>query len=231
MRYLAAALVVLSAAVCLGQSDQPFLLRKPAISKTQIAFNYAGDLWIADRNGGDAHRLTAGVGRQTDPNFSPDGAWIAFTGEYAGNDDVYVVSTSGGQPLRLSSHPAPDSVLGWTPDGKSVLFRSNRNSYYDGADRFFTVSVKGGLPTELPLAMGEDGSLSPDGTHVAYVPHGKWQPAWKRYRGGQTTPIWIANLADSTLEKIPRENSNDSYPMWVGNTIYFLSDRNGPFSL
>jgi tricorn protease len=231
MRYLAAALVVLSAAVCLGQSDAPFLLRKPAISKTQIAFNYAGDLWIADRNGGDAHRLTAGIGRQTDPSFSPDGSQIAFTGEYAGNDDVYVVSTSGGQPLRLTSHPAPDSVLGWTPDGKSVVFRSNRNSYYDGADRLFTVSMKGGLPTELPLAMGEDGSLSPDGTHVAYVPHGKWQPAWKRYRGGQTTPIWIANLADSTLEKIPRENSNDSYPMWVGNIIYFLSDRNGPVSL
>ena len=231
MRNCLVALLVLCAAICLGQSNPPLLLRKPAVSKTQIVFNYAGDLWVADRNGGDAHRLTAGVGAKTDPMFSPDGSMIAFTGEYAGNNDVYVVPAAGGQPNRLTHHPDPDNVVGWTPDGKSVLFRSNRNSYYDGAGKLFTVSLKGGLPAELPLAMAEKGSFSPDGSHLAYVPHGKWQRAWKRYRGGQTTPIWIANLADSTVEKIPRENSNDSDPMWVGNTIYFLSDRNGPVSL
>ena len=231
MRHILAALLVLSAAVCLAQNAAPLLLRQPTVSKTHIVFNYGGDLWIADRNGGDARRLTAGAGEQTNPAFSPDGSMIAFTGEYAGNKNVYVVPASGGQPNRLTTHPAGDVVVGWTPDGKSVLFRSNRDSYYDSSDRLFTVSLKGGLPTELPLVTAEDGSFSADGTHIAYVPHGIWQRAWKRYRGGQTTPIWIANLADSTVERIPRENSNDTHPMWVGNTIYFLSDRNGPVSL
>ena len=120
MRNCLAALLVLSAVVCVGQNNAPLLLRKPSVSKTQIVFNYAGDLWIADRNGGAARRLTAGIGAQTDPAFSPDGTMIAFTGEYAGNNDVYVVPAAGGQPARLTFHPDPDNVVGWTPDGKSV---------------------------------------------------------------------------------------------------------------
>ncbi|MBZ5535026.1 MAG: PDZ domain-containing protein [Acidobacteriia bacterium] len=217
--------------VSLAQDNKPLLLRKPTASKTQIAFNYAGDLWIVGREGGDARRLTTGVGVETDPAFSPDGTQIAFTGEYAGNLDVYVVPAAGGVPRRLTYHPGPDVVLGWTPDGKKILFRSTRSSYYHFADKLFTVPPEGGLPAELPLPMGEQASFSPDGTHLAYVPHPQWQQAWKRYRGGQTTPIWIANLADSSIERIPRDNSNDSGPMWIGNTVYFLSDRNGPVSL
>jgi tricorn protease len=195
-----------SAAVMTAEgANPPLLLRQPAISKTLIAFNYAGDLWIVGRDGGEARRLTSSVGSATDPAFSPDGSLIAFTGDFAGNKDVYVIPVSGGNPRRLTYHPGADEVLGWTPDGKRVLFRSTRSSYYRFNERLFTVPVEGGFPTELPIVIAEDGSLSPDGQRLAYVPHGIWQPAWKRYRGGQTTPIWIAALADSSVvEKIPR---------------------------
>ncbi|MFI5175703.1 MAG: protease, partial [Terriglobia bacterium] len=217
--------------ISLTRAESPLLLRTPTVSKTQIAFNYGGDLWIVGREGGDARRLTTGIGIETSPFFSPDGTRIAFTGEYAGNLDVYVVPAAGGVPRRLTYHPGPDVTLGWTPDGKKILFRSPRSSYYHFADKLFTIPEEGGVPNELPLPMGEQGSFSPDGTRLAYVPHPQWQEAWKRYRGGQTTPLWIANLADSSIERIPRDNSNDSTPMWIGNTVYFLSDRNGPVSL
>jgi len=214
-----------------AQSNPPLLLRQPTVNKTEIVFNYAGDLWAVSRHGGDARRLTSAVGSDSEPRFSPDGSMIAFTGRYAGNRDVYVMQAAGGQPKRLTYHPGADDVMGWTPDGKNVLFRSTRHSYYRFNGQLYTVSVDGGFAQELPLPIAEEGSLSPDGTHVAYVPHGQWQPAWKHYRGGQTTPIWIADLKDSSIQKIPRENSNDFNPMWVGNAVYFLSDRDGAVSL
>jgi tricorn protease len=214
-----------------GEASAPLLLRRPAISKTQVVFNYAGDLWLVGREGGNAHRLTAAVGNETNPCFSPDGTLVAFNGEYDGNRDVYVVPAAGGTPRRLTFHPAAEQVLGWTPDGKGVLFASTGNSFYNFAAQLYTVPVEGGFPVQLPLAIGFQASLSPDGSRIAYVPHGQWQAAWKRYRGGQTTPIWIADLRDSSIEKVPRENSNDHDPVWVGDTVYFLSDRNGPVSL
>jgi tricorn protease len=208
----------------------PLLLRKPTVSRTDIVFTFAGDLWIVPRAGGDARRLTAGIGVETDPVFSPDGSMLAFTGEYDGNVDVYVVAAGGGDPRRLTRHPGPDIVLGWTPDGASVLFKSARASETVLA-KLFTVPAAGGFPSELPLPSGDQASFSPDGKRLAYVPIFQWQRAWKRYRGGQTTPIWIADLADSKIEKIPRDNSNDKNPMWVGDTVYFLSDREGPVTL
>jgi len=215
----------------LAQSDSPLLLQKPTLSREHVAFIYAGDLWIVGRDGGEAKRLTTGIGVETNPYFSPDGSRIVFTGEYDGNVDVYIIPTSGGVPSRLTFHPDPDEVLGWTPDGKQILFRSSRHSYAF-FNRFFTVPVTGGFPAEIPLPMAEEGSYAPDGTRMAYVPHLQWQAAWKRYRGGQTKPIWLVNLFDSSIiEKIPRENSNDFNPMWVGQTIYFLSDRNGAVTL
>jgi tricorn protease len=214
-----------------AQVDPPQLLRFPTVSKTQIAFNYGGDLWIVSREGGDARRLTSGVGSETLPFFSPDGAMIAFTGEYDGNRDVYVVAAAGGVPRRLTFHPAEEDVLGWTPDGKSILFASWGSSFRHYEDQLYTVPVEGGFPMKLPLPIGDEASFSPDGAHLAYVPHMQWQPAWKRYRGGQTTPVWIADLKDSSVVKVPRDNSNDHNPMWVGDTIYFLSDRSGPVSL
>ena len=214
-----------------AQSDPPLLLRDPTVSSTQIVFNYGGDLWIVDRNGGDARRLTSAVGDETDPHFSPDGTMIAFTGEYDGSRDVFVVPAAGGVPKRLTYHPADEIVLGWTPDGNKILFMSWGNSFRHFEFQLYTVPVDGGFPTEIPIPIGAEASFSPDGTHLAYVPHIQWQAAWKRYHGGQTTPIWIADLKDSSVIKVPRDNSNDHYPMWVGDKIYFLSDRDGPVSL
>ena len=209
---------------------EPLLLHSPTLSQTQIAFAYGGEIWIVGRDGGDAHRLVTGSDRLDGPVFSPDGAMIAYTGNYHGNSDVYVVPAAGGEPRRLTYHPGSDVAIGWTPDGKNVLFTSQRASYSDPR-QLFTVPVNGGFPTALPLPMGSAGSYSPDGTHLAYMPGFQWQPDWKQYHGGQTTPIWIADLADSSVTKIPRDNSNDKNPMWIGHTIYFLSDRNGPVTL
>ncbi|HEX8764970.1 MAG TPA: hypothetical protein VF740_07400, partial [Candidatus Acidoferrum sp.] len=214
-----------------AQSQKPLLLRDPAVSKTQVAFSYAGGIWVATRDGGNLRRLTSG-GHEQKPSFSPDGTQIAFTGDYDGTHGVYVVPATGGEPRRLTYHPADGEVLGWTPDGKRILFNSFRTAFAGGVVQLFTVPVEAGFATQVPLVRAAEGSFSPDGTRIAYVPNAQWQRAWKKYRGGQTKPIWIANLTDSSVEaKIPRENSNDFNPMWVGDTIYFLSDRNGPVTL
>jgi tricorn protease len=211
-------------------ATRPLLIRQPTISRNKIAFCYADDIWIVNREGGDAQRLTAGVGSKCGPRFSPDGKWIAYTADYYGNPDVFVIPASGGAPQRLTYHPSVDEVEGWSPDGKSVLFASRRTSNTD-PPKLFTVPLDGGYPTELPLPMGSSGAFSPDGARIAYTPRFLWQAAWKRYRGGQTMSIWIARLSDSQVEKIPRNNSNDFNPMWIGGKVYFLSDRSGPVSL
>jgi tricorn protease len=231
------ALVLLCALGSSAQESKPLLIRSPTISRTQIAFEYGGDIWIVDRSGGDAKRLVTGTGVESGPVFSPDGTMVAYTGDYDNNEDVYVVPAAGGEPRRLTYHPSTDVAVGWSPDGKRVLFRSTRNSFsrFEG---LFTVSIDGGLPTELPLPMGVQGSYSGDASQIAYVP--RWNrrlgatPAYiaiKHYRGGLTSPIWIANLSDSSIVKVPRDNSNDFSPMWIGDKIYFLSDRNGSVGL
>jgi tricorn protease len=232
-----ARLFLIAAAFCCALSAHasgPLLMQKPTLSKTHIAFSYAGDLWLVSREGGEARLLTSGEGTKTGPVFSPDGSMIAFSGDYDGNVDVYVMPSEGGVPRRLTHHPAVDEVLGWSPDGKSVLFRSTRNSY-SRFNRLFTVSLEGGLPRELPLPTAEFGAFSPDGKHIAYVPVDNNNRlsaiAWKRYRGGKASRVWIANLGDLNLDQVPRETSNDGNPMWVGGKVYFLSDRNGPFTL
>ena len=237
MRLLVIGLLVSASAwPALAAADPPLLLRKPTVSRTEIAFAYGGDLWIVSRNGGEARQLTRDVGIETDPVFSPDGSTIAFTGEYDGNVDVFVVPAWGGIPTRLTSHPYSDVAVGFTPDGKRVLFRSRRNSF-SHFSRLFTVALEGGLPSELPLPQAEYGAFSPDGKAIAYVPFANhpdspdFQRGLKRYRGGTAAPIWIAQLADSRIEKIPRTDSDDARPMWVGDSVYFLSDRDGPTTL
>jgi len=230
MRYAIAALLLALASPFAAAANSPLLLQTPTLSRTQIAFAYGDEIWIAPRSGGDARLLVGGNGLASGPVFSPDGQMLAYTGDYDGNPDVYVVPAAGGEPRRLTWHPGPDVVVGWTPDGHSVLFESHRSSTND-SDHLFTVPVSGGLPAQLPLSMAENGSYSPDGSHIAYSPVFQWEPDWKGYRGGQTTPIWIAQLSDSSLVKVPRDNSNDRNPMWVGTTVYFLSDRDGPATL
>jgi len=237
-RILLASLSVLFASILTFAADSaPLLLQSPTLSKTQVAFAFGGDIWIVNRSGGDAQRLVTGNGTLSRPIFSPDGTEIAYTGNYDGNDDVYVVTATGGEPHRITYHPAADVAVGWTNDGRSILFRTLRGSY-SRFEKLYTVPASGGFPTPLPLPMGVEGSYSSDGTHLAYVPG--WNRrlgaidayvAIKHYRGGHTARVWIADLADSSVTRIPRDDSNDFDPMWIGDRIYFLSDREGPVTL
>ncbi len=215
----------------------PLLLRFPSLSQDKIAFRYADDIWTVSRNGGEAERLTSNGQVAAGPFYSPDGAWIAYSAHLNGNTDAYIIPASGGVPRRITWHPAGSGVVGWSPDGKDLLIASMAASYRHYL-RLFRVHADGsGVPEPLPLPSGFQASFSPDGQSITYEPYTKWQPAWKRYVGGQTSPIWIVNLKTLDLVKVPRDNSNDSNPVWVGDQVYFLSDRdstgknNGPVTL
>ena len=215
------------------------LLRHPTVSRDSVAFEYAGDLWIVARSGGTARRLTSTPSFEVDPYFSPDGSQIAFSATVAGNTDVYVVPTVGGDPKRLTYHPGIDRARGWKPDGKSVIFGSNRTGVpQQSYMQLWTISVDGGLPEMLPLPRAFSGAYSADGARLAYeefstpfIPEWFETSMWRHYRGGRTHPISIVNLSDYSVQKLPWTNSNDSFPMWVGNTVYFLSDRNHTINL
>ena len=214
------------------------LLRRPAVSRDLIAFEYGGDIWVVARTGGQARRITSTPEFESDPRFSPDGSQIAFTGTFGGNTDVYVVPTAGGEPTRLTYHPGVDTVRGWTPDGQRVLFASSRGVLPTPGGipylRLWTVGLKGGLPDVLPLPRAFSGMYSPDGRRMAYDEISQslivdWAVVqasqWRHYRGGRTHPIRVFSFADHSVDKLPWTDSYDSDPMWVGNTIYFLSDR------
>jgi len=204
------------------------LLRMPTVSATQIAFAYANNIWTVERAGGGARRLTSFQGQTTNPHFSPDGKWIAFSGEYAGNVDVYVVAADGGEPKRLTWHPGADSVQGWMPDGKSIVFASSRaTTAPSGAPRFWTVPAEGGVEEPMALPRAFQGKISPAGTHVAYRMNNSWDDERRNYRGGQNRPIWIVDLKTFDLVSPPWTDSKDIDPVWVGDTVFFLSDRDG----
>ena len=215
------------------------LLRHPTVSRDSIAFEYAGDLWVVARGGGQARRVTSTQGVELDPYFSPDGSQIAYTSTVAGNTDVYVVPTSGGDPKRLTYHPGIDRVRGWTPDGRRVVFASVRTSApQQSYFRLWTVALDGGLPEPLPMPRAFSASYSPDGRRIAYeeittafVPEWYEASMWRHYRGGRTHPISVMSLSDYSVEKLPWSNSNDTLPMWIGNTVYFLSDRDHTMNL
>lgn len=208
-----------------GFSQGTRLLRQPTLSKTDVVFVYANDLWKASLNGGDAIRLTSDDGYESNPHFSKDGKMIAFTAQYDGNTDVYVVSADGGEPKRLTYHPAGDFVQGWTPDGK-VLFRSGREAKPTQTNKFFTVSVKGGMPDAFNIPRAAYGEVSADGKYVAYTPITGWDAEWRNYRGGQAMPIWIVNLRTNKLTRTPQKDKERHLnPVWYKGVVYYISER------
>ncbi len=201
-------------------------MREPTISQDHVVFVYANDLWIADRSGGDARRLTSAIGGERDPHFSPDGQTIAFTGQYDGNTDVYTVPVEGGQPVRLTWHPGTDQVQGWTPDGSAVLFRSGRESQPTQTNKLYTISTEGGMPKALPVPRAAFGELSTDGKYLAYTPITFWDAEWRNYRGGQAMPIWVVDLSDLSLQRVPQPTDERHLdPVWHGGKVYFRSER------
>jgi tricorn protease len=204
------------------------LLRSPTISATHVAFAYANNIWVAERAGGTARRVTSFQGQTTNPRFSPDGKTLAFSADYAGNTDVYVVPVDGGEPKRLTWHPGADTVQGWTPDGARVVFSSGRaTSAPNAAPRFWTVPLGGGAEDPLPLPRGYQGKISPDGRRIAYRLNTSWDEERRNYRGGQNKPIWIVDLKSFDLVTPPWTDSKDIDPVWVGDSVFFISDRDG----
>jgi len=201
------------------------LLQQPTVSSDDVVFAHAGELWRVGHAGGDAERLTSFPGVASHPRLSPDGERVAFSGQYNGQTDVYVVSIEGGTPERLTWHPATDEVQGWARNGSHVLFTSGRDSAPSAYDRFWTVEPDGGTPEPLAVPRADVGRYSPDGERLVYQPIERWQEHWRGYRGGQTHPLWILDLDDHSTTEIPFEGGIDTRPLWIGDTIYFISDR------
>ncbi len=207
------------------QAQSTRLLRMPDINNQHVTFVYANDIWIANADGKEVKRLTSFQGAELWPHFSPDGQYIAFSGQYDGNTDVYIVPIGGGEPQRLTFHPSVDLVKGWSPDGSTVLFSSGRNGVPQGDPCFWKINRDGGFPEQLPLDRVSEGHLSPDGTHLAYQKVDAWESEFRNYRGGQTNPIRILNLSTLVANPLPWNGSNDLNPVYVNDVVYFLSDR------
>jgi tricorn protease len=209
------------------------LLSNPAVSAKNIAFVYADDLWVADLDGKNPRQLTSDLGLESHPVFSSDGQTIAFSAQYDGNTDVYTIPVTGGAPARLTTHPSADTVRGFAPNGKGVLFSSNRHVYSNRHQQLFTVALSGGMPVQLPIPWGFEASYSPDGEYIAYTPVRDASAQWKHYRGGTHARIWIYNVKSHEVVEIgqPPERCNDLDPNWIGNTVYFRSDRAGEYNL
>src|SRR5438132_6070196 len=220
-----------------GRGDQNHadtrLLSQPAVSASQVAFIYADDLFVCDLDGRNVRRLTSDQGIESNPVFAPDGKTIAFSAQYEGNTDVYTIPSEGGAPTRLTWHPGPDLVRGFTPDGKAVLFSSPRHVFTNRYTQLFTVPLSGGMPTQLPIPNGVEASYSPDGQYIAYTPLADRTQQWKHYRGGTHSRIWIYRCKDHHVEQIPQPagRCNDLDPNWVGDAIYFRSDRDGDYNV
>src|SRR6185503_4820348 len=220
------ALLLCAAAVCFGQTPGPMLFSRLTVNQTHIAFSFAGDIWSVERAGGEAKRLTNHAAEENFPSFSPDGSQLAFSRQVGGNWDLYVMPAGGGEARRLTYDPRAEFAIGWTPDNKSILHTSNPNLI----QQLQLIQTDGVMPRLLPLPRALLGSISPDGARIAYTPSGGISD-WRFYRGGAKGQIWLANLADGAVEKLPQGNYNDDQPMWTGDKIYFISDRTGAYNL
>ncbi len=233
--------LALGLALAAPAEAQTKLLRFPDIHGETIVFSYAGDLWRVASPGGVASRLTAHPGQELFARFSPDGEWVAFTGQYDGDEQVYVVPATGGVPKQLTFYPArgpmaprwgyDHQVYGWTPDGKSVLFRSSREGSTAADGRLYVVDVEGGLPRPLPMPKAGAGDFSPDGRRLAYSPLARDFRAWKRYEGGWAQDLWILDLTTHEATNFTNHRRTDRDPMWIDDTVYFASDRDGTLNL
>ena len=236
--YAAIIAVILIPISALAQTK---LLRFPDIHGDKVVFTYGGDLWTAPVSGGTATRLTAHPGVEVFGKFSPDGKWIAFTGQYDGDEQVYVVPATGGEPKQLTFYPAKgpltprwgydNQVYGWTNDGKSIVFKSQRDSWTLPIARLYTVPVTGGAATPLPMPEAGSGAFSPDGSRMVYSPQSRDFRTEKRYGGGQANQLFIFDLKTLDAKKISDNPRPSRDPMWIGSTIYFNSDRDGHFNL
>src|SRR5690348_237775 len=232
-----AALFLLPASV----TAQTKLLRFPDVHGDKVVFTYGGDLWTASTSGGTATRLTSHPGMELFAKFSPDGKWIAFTGQYDGDEQVYVIPATGGVPRQLTFYPArgpltprwgyDNQVYGWSPDGKSILFRSMREHFDLGDSRLYTVSVDGGMPQALPMPKSGAGDFAPDGKKVVYSPLFRDFRTWKRYSGGWAQQLYIFDLNSHAAEKITDDPRSHRDPMWVGGKIFYSSDKDDTLNL
>ncbi|MGC3959398.1 MAG: hypothetical protein QM813_16065 [Verrucomicrobiota bacterium] len=201
------------------------MMRQPDVSATHIAFVYAGDIWVAPKTGGEAVRLSSPRGEESFPKFSPDGSTIAFSGNYDGNTDIYTMPMTGGVPQRVTHHGAADRVIDWYPDGKNLLFATTMTSFKDRFSQLYKVAATGGLPEKLPMPYGEFGAISPDGKAIVFNTISVDFRTWKRYRGGMNPDLWLMDLTTLKARNITKSPAAESVPMWAGNKIYFLSDR------
>jgi tricorn protease len=230
---LAVAALVAAAAISMsagpaGAQSATRLLRSPSVSGSHIAFAYANNIWVVDRAGGSARRLTSFQGQTQNPKLSPDGRVVAFSAEYGGNTDVYTVPVEGGQPKRITWHPSADLVQGWAPDGKTIMFASSRATAAPSASpRFWTIPVEGGVEEPMPMPRAYQGKISPDGRRIAYRMPNSWDEERRNYRGGQNRPIWIMDLKSFEIDTTPFAGTKETDPVWVGDMVYFISDRDG----
>ncbi len=216
--------------------DDARLMRFPDINGNRVAFVYAGDIWTVGSGGGDARRLTSHEGMELFPKISPDGKWIAFSAEYSGTRQVYIMPSEGGSPKQLTWYNSvgvmpprggfDNVVLGWTPDSKNILIRANRTEFGDRNGKYFIVSLDGGLEKPLPIVNGGFATLSPDAKKICFTPVDREFRTWKRYKGGRATELWVYDLDKNSSEQITDFPGSDQCPVWYKNKIYFASDRN-----
>lgn len=217
--------IALGAVLLTSQAEEMRLLRAPDIYGNQIVFTYAGDLWTCTTDGGIARRLTSHPGTENWAKFSPDGKWIAFVGTYSGNADIYVMPSEGGEPKRLTFDPEPEVPIGWTPDGK-VMYVTQAGSIGGFTRRLWTVDAGGGLPQGTKVFEIDQGSMSPDGGTLAYHRFASHNFNWRRYRGGSQGKISFFDLRNNAYSEIPSGRENSWFPMWIGDGVFFISDKN-----